>query len=352
MKLARNEGVVGGFMLVAVAAGMAFMVAKAGSQGWLRGTKHFKIKTADGHNIREAAAVRMSGIQVGVVEDVEMDPTDALVEVSFRVEPRFAKNLRKDSVAMVVEPPILGAAYVDVKPGSLDQPELPTRGDIHTEEAQSLFDNLQGSVADLKSIVSKVNVFVDDAGKTMKEVNVIAQEVAEGKSVAGRAVNDPAFGQDVATIVKNAAKVSDDLADATAAIRRREGAIGRLLQDDTLVRESEALLTKTRESLATLDKLTADLTGTLEKIAGKLDAAGVSMDQLKAVIDNTAKLSGELASIAQKVNEGKGTLGKLMNDDAIFVEAKGVLKELRESVQDLREQAPINSFIGVIFSAF
>ena len=31
---------------------------------------------------------------------------------------------------------------------------------------------------------------------------------------------------------------------------------------------------------------------------------------------------------------------------------KGILKELRESVEDLREQAPINSFIGVVFSAF
>jgi len=34
------------------------------------------------------------------------------------------------------------------------------------------------------------------------------------------------------------------------------------------------------------------------------------------------------------------------------VEARGLLKELRETVQDLREQAPINSFIGVVFSAF
>ena len=32
--------------------------------------------------------------------------------------------------------------------------------------------------------------------------------------------------------------------------------------------------------------------------------------------------------------------------------ASSLDKELRESVEDLREQAPINSFIGVVFSAF
>lgn len=351
MKIAKNEAVVGGFLLVAAAASMAFMVAKAGAQGWLRGTKRFTIKTANGHNIRDAAPVRMNGVQVGVVEDVEMDK-DSLVEVTFRVEPRFAKNLRVNAEAMVVEPPVLGTTYVEIKPGSKDQPELETLAPIQSQEMKTLFDNLEGSVADLKSIVSKVNVFVEDAGKTMKEVNVIAHELAAGKSVAGRAINDPDFGQDVAQIVKNAARVSDDLADATDAIKRREGAIGRLLKDDTIVKESEQLVAKARESLGVLDKLTGELTAQLEKISKKLDAAGVSMEGLKTVVDNTAKLSSELAALAEKVNQGKGTLGKLMNDDAIFVEAKGVLKELRESVQDLREQAPINSFIGVIFSAF
>jgi phospholipid/cholesterol/gamma-HCH transport system substrate-binding protein len=56
--------------------------------------------------------------------------------------------------------------------------------------------------------------------------------------------------------------------------------------------------------------------------------------------------------VTEKVNKGQGTLSKFVNDDAIFRETKALLKEVRESVEDLREQAPINSFIGVVFSAF
>lgn len=351
MKIARNETVVGGFLLAAAAVGVAFMVAKAGAQGWLRGTKHFKIRTKSGRNIKEGAPVKMNGVQVGVVEDVEMDP-DSYVEVTFRVDPRFGRNVRSNASATVVEPPILGTTFVELAPGSSDQPEIESLAPIASEEQKTLFDNLEGSIKDLKEIVSKVNVFVDDASKTMKEVNIIAHEISSGKSVAGRLINDPDFGADVATIVKNAARASSDLADATAKINRGDGALGRLLNNDALVKESEQLVAKARESLGTLDKLTGELTAELARISKKLDAAGVSMENLKSVIDNTSKLTGELAELAQKTNAGKGTLGKLMNDDAIFVEAKGVLKELRESVQDLREQAPINSFIGVVFSAF
>lgn len=335
MKIAKNETVVGGFLLVAIAASAAFLVAKAGAQGWARGTKRFTIEAASGKNLREEAPVRMRGIQVGVVEAIDMDARSQ-VRVTFRVEPKYARNVKTDAFARVIEPPILGTSFIDLDPGT---PELDVHpgGGLRTMPEPSLFANLEESVADVKKIVSQVSAFVEDAAKTMKEVNAMAREVS------------PA---DVGTIVRNAARASEDLAETTAAIRRREGAVGRLLADDTLVRESEMLVAKTRESLAAMDRLTVELTAQLQKISARLDSTGVSFENLKTVVDNTARLSGELAILTERINQGKGTLGKLMNDDAIFVEAKGVLKELRESVQDLREQAPINSFIGVVFSAF
>ena len=60
----------------------------------------------------------------------------------------------------------------------------------------------------------------------------------------------------------------------------------------------------------------------------------------------------EQASILAKVDTGEGTIASLLNDPLLYRESKSLLKELRETVEDLREQAPINSFIGVVFSAF
>ena len=62
--------------------------------------------------------------------------------------------------------------------------------------------------------------------------------------------------------------------------------------------------------------------------------------QLEASLKAMEQVSG-------KIREGEGTLGKLVQDDALYVEAKATLREMRNLIEDLREQAPISAFIAV-----
>lgn len=71
------------------------------------------------------------------------------------------------------------------------------------------------------------------------------------------------------------------------------------------------------------------------------------------------KTISNVADITTKVNEGKGTLGRLINQDDIhsnvnttLTDAQIVLRELREGLEDTREQAPVTSFIRAALSAF
>ena len=66
-----------------------------------------------------------------------------------------------------------------------------------------------------------------------------------------------------------------------------------------------------------------------------------------------------ISQIVKKINQGKGTLGILVNDDemsrnanTLVNDAKIVVRELRESLEDTREQAPVNSFLRAVFTAF
>lgn len=52
------------------------------------------------------------------------------------------------------------------------------------------------------------------------------------------------------------------------------------------------------------------------------------------------------------INSSKGTLGKLLNDSDIHNNTNQLLKELREAVEDSREQAPVTSFIRAALTAF
>ncbi|WP_411822523.1 mammalian cell entry protein Mce [Leptospira sp. 'Mane'] len=66
-----------------------------------------------------------------------------------------------------------------------------------------------------------------------------------------------------------------------------------------------------------------------------------------------------IASITGKINQGQGTLGKLINENDVHKsvnttlgDAQVVLKEIREGLEDTREQAPVTSFIRSALSAF
>lgn len=59
-----------------------------------------------------------------------------------------------------------------------------------------------------------------------------------------------------------------------------------------------------------------------------------------------------IRDITQKINEGKGTLGKLVNEDKVHEDTDDLIKELREAIEDTREQAPVTSFIRAALMAF
>jgi len=66
-----------------------------------------------------------------------------------------------------------------------------------------------------------------------------------------------------------------------------------------------------------------------------------------------------LAEVTTKINQGQGTIGRLINETDIhknvnttLSDAQIVLRELREGLEDFREQAPVTSFIRAALSAF
>jgi phospholipid/cholesterol/gamma-HCH transport system substrate-binding protein len=68
--------------------------------------------------------------------------------------------------------------------------------------------------------------------------------------------------------------------------------------------------------------------------------------------DDIRKTIVNVRQFSESLNSGKGTLGKLLNDSEIHNNTNKLLKELRETVEDAREQAPVTSFIRAALTAF
>ncbi|MFA7257164.1 MAG: MlaD family protein [Kiritimatiellales bacterium] len=59
-----------------------------------------------------------------------------------------------------------------------------------------------------------------------------------------------------------------------------------------------------------------------------------------------------LRTITDKIEAGDGTLGKLVNDDQMYSEAQKLLAELRAAIDDMRETSPVTTFSTIFFGAF
>ena len=106
--------------------------------------------------------------------------------------------------------------------------------------------------------------------------------------------------------------------------------------------------------------------GVPEKRERKFIEGGTSDDPLVSLSELIAenrndirKTISNISQITDKINNGQGTLGKLLNNDEIhsnvnttLTDAQIILRELREGLEDTREQAPVTSFIRAALTAF
>ncbi len=85
-------------------------------------------------------------------------------------------------------------------------------------------------------------------------------------------------------------------------------------------------------------------------------ATGDPVEMVSILIDENREdinaTIGNIRDITEKINSGQGTLGRLVNDDSIHARTDDLIVELRESLEDAREQAPITSFIRAAITFF
>src|SRR5262249_42995206 len=103
--------------------------------------------------------------------------------------------------------------------------------------------------------------------------------------------------------------------------------------DDVLTGETPAGLAAAVDQLARVAQTVDQLASTLDADAGRLlvSLADVVEENRTALND----VASHVASISQKLDRGTGTLGKLLNDPALYDGINATVGDARQSVQDL-----------------
>ena len=154
--------------------------------------------------------VRLQGIDAGVVERV-IAPAEPgrPVELVLRIDERLRPLVRGDTVARIVSEGLVGAKVVELTPGRPDAAPVAEMGRIASERPIEMADVLKRASASM----DRLETLARSAEQGLTEVNAIA-----------------------------------------GSIRRGEGSLGKLVQDETLYRELMAVSRRGEKSLAALEE--------------------------------------------------------------------------------------------------
>ena len=121
--------------------------------------------------------------------------------------------------------------------------------------------------------------------------------------------------------------------------------------------ELNAILTKIDSSIDFLndnrDKIDNIFTN-LDKVTNELASDKGSLGKLindDQLYLQTTEAAAELNDILKKINSGQGTLGKLINDDSLYYDAKNTTLKIEKGVDTLEDLAPLGtlgSILGVL----
>lgn len=332
---------VGALVLTAmvVLAGLIFLMS--GSTGGLFAPKLIlRSYFENAAGIKTGAPVTLEGVTIGNVTRVRVvqqrNPTP--VEVTMRVDSRYARALHVDSTSSIAQAGVLGDSYVDISSAQATGPQMPNNGELKASGSPSIQDVIRTSnesILELQGLLRKVGALVDTLnskrgtvgqfindpklytklGRIADNLEVITGDMAEGKGTLGRLVHDD-------TLYQRADSAIDKLDKIVTALNEGQGSAGKFLKDDTLYKNLNA-------AVANTNQLVSDIN------AGKGALGKVTKDPaFAAKLDDTVT---HLDSILKGVDEGKGTLGQLVQSRTLYDHTDQTMVETQQLVKSIRE---------------
>ena len=333
-----------GIFLTAGAAVLATMlVLIGGAQHPFARKAHLHTAFRDATGLAIGAPVRVGGIDVGVVEEVQFAPTLGVKEVlvTLSVQRRYLERIRADSRAMLTPKGLLGDSTVAITVGSASSASLADGGLIPSTDSQTM------------------NEMVGSLNEGIGEVRALTQGLRERLDV----VVTPDVARDLGRLVHAAA-------DGAEAIQHGDGLAHALIYDRELSAAARSIARKADRSagdfasaMARIDRIAAAVEsggGTLHRLVSRDDAGPIFADAQRAarelaqattalrvgpnplhtlvygpdgdeLVRNLIALSAALRRVGDDVAAGKGTLGALVEDPTIYEDLKIILRDVKRN---------------------
>jgi phospholipid/cholesterol/gamma-HCH transport system substrate-binding protein len=301
--------------------------------------------------------VRLNGVTVGNVLEVILspDPADRTVRVVYDVDRRAAPRLRKGTRAAIKTIGLLGDKYIELEGGTAEEPEVEIGGMIPAapgagiekllEGGGDLLTDLSGIARSLKNILLRteqgkgfLGALTSDSEESTRlgnnlnsalvSLNGVLRKVEAGHGLVGKLLIDEKYGKQTGDSLQLAVRsLQSVFAKLDEALKSNTGALPALLSDPEGKKKVYTLVDNLSIAAGSLGNVIQQL----EKGHGTLAVLLRDEKFSREFTGNLNSFSKSLDSIGKKLDTGKGTAGKLINDPAIFDAANHLVIGIDES---------------------
>jgi len=256
----------------------------------------------------EDVSVEIAGVEIGRVRKIQLK--DGRAMLTLHIRPDIV--LRKDARVMIRTKGILGDKYIEIQPGTPDAPAIEAGGRLVRTVPATDMDTLMNTLGEVAKDIKKLttafsNVLGGEKGEASLET--IVQNVEEMVTNLNQTIKD---NQDqVKRVVDNLAAFSDMLND-----------VGHQNRENI-----NELLHSARNTATTMASLMVDL----QEIAQKINTGRGSIGRLindDEPIQQLNQVLTSLRDITDRINKGQGTLGKLLTEEETIQNLNGTLASL------------------------
>lgn len=267
--------------------------------------------------LTKANPVSINGLKVGQVSDIYFEPTfSGKIVVELTIETKLP--IPKNSVALIYSSDLMGSKAIDLRLGN--DTALAVNGDTLLNRVEaSLKEAVNQQIQPLKAKAEELIMSIDSVVTIIKQIfNEQARENLTNSLASVQAT------------FENLESASHNLDQMIAAEKERFGKI---------MANLESLTTTIHENEENIDNIIANFSVISDSIAKA---------EIPQTFANINRAVSDVASIVEKIENGEGSIGLLVNDDKLYRNLEKSAEQLSLLLEDFR----VNPKRYVRFSLF
>jgi len=305
-------------------------------------------------------SVMLRGMVVGSVSDMRLENSGVRITLAIQDAVKFREGYK----ISVNSGSLLGGNYLLIEEGS--GAEVPKGTVLRGETPNNWMRDLGDIVANLKEATAgdHIKSIITNLDAAVSSIKVAVARVEDGKGTLGKL-----FSEDM-TLYNDLSNTVANLKSVTAKIDTGENSLGRLLNDDgnvytnlsASIANIKAISDRLEKGEGTLgrllssdDKIYRDLEDTVasvKNVAANLEKGEGTLGKLlkddNKIYNDLDATVANLKTVTDRLVQGEGTLGKLSKEDELYTDVQGLIKDVRQTVDNFRDTTPISAFASLI----